>query len=231
MQIINMIGMSKSGNHAVIRWILGHFQTSKISTHFYNNTTQRFLEHLNFIFPDLEKKSDRLLMVSYEDVLLNDKFADLANKVSTHNVLLVRDPLNLFASRFEGLGANRGKVEKNYKELSECLPDQINKYLNNYCEFSRKTSLLKNIIPICYNYWSKDQEYRRKIIEDNFKLKFRDCKFNVKAGSSFKRLGVSSDSKDYFTRWKLYSDDSIYKEKILENETLRSISREFGVEI
>lgn len=224
-----MVGMSKSGNHAVIRWVLGHFQTSGFPTHFYNNTTQRFLDHINFIWPDLEKSTKRLLFVSFEDVFINEKFAQSTNNVAMHNILLLRDPLNLFASRFEGLGANRGTAHKNYSDLSKSLPDQINKYINHYTEFLKKTNLLENKVCICYNKWVLDKSYRQEIIEKNFNLKFRDCRFNVKAGSSFRRLEKASSPDDYFNRWKFYKDNPIYKKQIMDNEILCSISKEFGV--
>lgn len=242
MQIINFIGMSRSGNHAVIRWILGHFQNAKVPIHFYNNTTPSFLEHLNFIHKDLNSDPGRVLLVSFEDVSLNEKFSNLSS-IATHNIILIRDPLNLFASRLEGLGPNRGKAldprrwESGDKSMHEnllrnaiqttkrALPNQINLYLNHYEEFKNKTSFLQNKIHIAYNDWVRDKDYRSKIIS-NFNVKFTDARFNVKAGSSFKKLGNTNE--DYLSRWKLYWNDPLYQD-IRENETLRNISSEFGV--
>lgn len=235
--------MSRTGNHGIIRWITAHFQESKIPIYFFNNTNLNFLKQLNFIHSDLNNNKDKVLLVSFEDVVINEQFAQLTS-IADHNVLLLRDPLNLFASRLEGLTPSRGlaidtrrweskAINKSLLNIAknntmQALPGQINIYLNHYEEFHQKKCLLQNKLCISYNQWVADKEYRKKIIEEDFKLKFTDAKYNVRANSSFGKLGTPKTHEDYLNRWKLYWNSDAYQ-AIKNNETLIKIANDFGI--
>lgn len=237
MKLITFTGMSRSGNHGILRWLTGHYEENGYAVNFYNNTVIPFLEHLNFIFPHVDKSVKKVFLVSFEDIEINQRFSKLS-EIADHNILLVRDPLNLFASRIKGLAPDRGvallddatdkdKIIASLVTLKK-LPEHIKKYHNHYDEFVGNTKLVNNKICIKYNDWVKDEDYRRKIIENQLGLNFSDCRYKNRAGSSFG--APPSSNEEYFDRWKYCWNDSVY-EPIKNDSSLIKISEEFGVVI
>lgn len=234
MKFITITGMSRSGNHGVIRWLLAHYEESGYSVHFYNNTVVAFLEHLHFIMPDVDRSTKRLLLVSLEDVVINERFSKLSS-LADHNILLVRDPANLFASRLAGLAPDRGlslppsAQEKDkitaVAATSNSLPAQIEKYKNHHAEFSGRTDFLRKKLCISYNQWVANEQYRRNLA-GGLGLDFSDSKYKTRAGSSF---GVAPASEeDYFNRWRIFWDNPVYS-LVRNDDFLIKTSREMGV--
>lgn len=235
MKFVTLTGMSRSGNHGVIRWIVAHYEEAGYEVYFYNNTVVAFLEHLNFLVPNLDKSVKKVFLVSLEDVHINQRFSKLAS-VADHNILLLRDPANLFASRLMGLAPDRGLLfpesvgEKDRVVLSvatsKALPMQIEKYHNHHSEFSGKTNFFRNKVCISYNSWVSDEDYRRGIAEKGLSLPFSDSKYKTRAGSSFGKPPETTD--EYFDRWKTFWDHPVYA-AVRGDEALMNISRDMGV--
>lgn len=235
MKFVTFTGMSRSGNHGVIRWIVAHYEEAGYEVYFYNNTVVAFLEHLNFLVPNLDKSAKKVFLVSLEDVHINQRFSKLS-AVADHNILLTRDPANLFASRLMGLAPDRGLLfpesasEKDRVVLSvatsKALPMQVEKYRNHHAEFSGKTKFLGNKVCISYNSWVSDEAYRRGIAEKGLGLPFSDSKYKTRAGSSFGKPPETTD--EYFDRWKAFWDHPVYA-AVRGDEELMDISRGMGV--
>lgn len=236
MKFITMTGMSRSGNHGLIRWIVAHYEEAGYSVHFYNNTVVAFLEHINFIMPDVDRSTKKVLLVSLEDVIINERFSKMS-ALADHNILLVRDPANMFASRLAGLAPDRGvslpdgATDRDRAAASHAtsiaMPSQVEKYMNHYGEFSSKTNFLKNKVCVSYNRWVADEAYRKDLVERHLGIGFSDVRYKTRAGSSFGK--APSDSEDYFRRWKTCWDSPVYRQ-IRENKELMDISRGFGVD-
>lgn len=219
----------------MIRWIVAHYEEAGYIVHFYNNTVVAFLEHIHFMMPDVDRSSKRVLLVSLEDVVINERFSKMSS-LADHNILLVRDPANLFASRLAGLAPDRGLsvpegVEERERMLfavatSKAIKLQVDKYKNHYGEFSEATNFLRNKICVGYNRWVTDECYRKELIEKRLGLKFSDSKYKTRAGSSFGKSPSSAE--DYFDRWKAFWDHPVYSQ-IREDESLMDISRSMGV--
>jgi hypothetical protein len=235
MKFITMTGLSRSGNHGIIRWLVNHYEESGYKIYFYNNTVVPFLEHIHFMMPDMDRLTKRVLLISLEDITINERFSKMSS-LADHNILLMRDPANLFASRLIGLAPDRGlSFPKSWGEKDRTLgsiatfkamPAQIDKYRNHYMEFSGNTNFINNKVSISYNQWVVDEEYRRKIIEVSLGLKFTDAKYKTRAGSSFGKSPSSTD--DYFERWKTCWDNPVY-DSVKNDKQLMEISHEFGV--
>lgn len=227
--------MSRSGNHGVIRWLVAHYEEAGYEVYFYNNTVVAFLEHIEFIAPHVDKSVKKVFLVSFEDVHINQRFSTLSS-FADHNILLLRDPANLFASRLVGLAPDRGlSMPPSYGEkekafaveaTSRALPFQMEKYLNHHAEFSGKTHFLSNKVCISYNNWVMDESYRAKIVVDKLGLSFTDAKYETRAGSSFGK--TPSSKEEYFDRWKSCLGNPVYS-AVTNNDSLMSISKEFGV--
>jgi hypothetical protein len=237
MKFITMTGMSRSGNHGIIRWIVSHYEESGHAVHFYNNTVVPFLEHINFMMPDVDKSTKKVLLVSLEDVAINERFSKMSS-LADHNILLVRDPANLFASRIAGLGPDRGLLmpegsgERDKMigaaATSKALPNQVERYKNHYGEFCGDTNFLGKKVCISYNRWVVDEDYRRGIVESTLGLKFSDAKYKNRAGSSFGK--PASSAEEYLDRWKTCWNNPIYA-PIRNDDSLMDISRSFGVRL
>lgn len=235
MKFVTFTGMSRSGNHGVIRWLVAHYEEAGYEVYFYNNTVVAFLEHLNFLVPNLDKSVKKVFLVSLEDVHINQRFSKLS-AVADHNILLLRDPANLFASRLMGLAPDRGLLlpetagDRDHlvasTATSKTLPMQIEKYRNHHAEFADKTKFLGNKVCISYNSWVSDEAYRREIVEKGLGLSFSDSKYKTRAGSSFGK--PPSFTEEYFERWRAFWDHPVYA-AVRGDEELMNISRDMGV--
>jgi hypothetical protein len=235
MKFLTFTGMSRSGNHGVIRWLVAHYEEAGYGVYFYNNTVPLFLEHVNFIMPHVDRSVKKAFIVSFEDVQINQRFSKLTASAD-HNILLLRDPMNLFASRLMGLAPDRGLLLPEGTSdqhrttasaaTSKSLPLQVEKYKNHHAEFSGQTNFLKNKVCISYNSWVSEETYRRDIAESQLGLEFSDSKYKTRAGSSFGRPPASES--EYFDRWKSFWDDPVYA-AVRGDDFLMGISRGLGV--
>lgn len=238
MKYVTLLGMSRSGNHAVVRWLTSHLNEAGFQVYFENNVTKAFLEHLKFIMPNVRKDTRKVYLVSLEDdnAQANEALSILTS-VADRNVLLLRDPLNLFASRIEGLGPPRGlnlgptaspaEVEARVPDVLNSLPVHIGWYLNHHGEFTGATNMVRNKTCILYNRWLVDREYRRGLIEE-LGLRFSDSGHMTRTDSSFGERGWSDS--DYLSRWREYWGRPVYA-PIRESHELVRISREMGVKV
>lgn len=143
-----------------------------------------------------------------------------------YDLIIVRDPYNLFASR---LRANRRdnkaaeftdfmKVKSRHISLPQLWIDYAKEYL---CE----TNYLHNIkIPVNYNQWVFDVEYRRQIAE-KLGIDFTDSGFNDVmtngGGSSFDGVDLQGKASEMsvLERWKSFYKDPDFR-ALVRNEKL-----------
>lgn len=249
MKFILVNGLSRSGNHAIIRWITAQYEDSGFEVFFHNNATIKRLENLCLrgggglhglpvpnpsifeVLMKITKNDKRVFIMSIEDLILNEKVQNLLN-IADKNIIILRDPMNLFASRIQGLTPPRGK--KNSIEFDDKQDFEIQKYLSQYREFIGETNYLKNKVGINYNSWVCDVDYRKEISE-KLEVNFTDSKYNQRACSSFGPKSTiqleSKNPEDFLTRYKTLWNDPWF-EKIKNNSDLLRISKEnFGLNI
>ncbi|MGK7950711.1 MAG: hypothetical protein AB4368_18515 [Xenococcaceae cyanobacterium] len=237
---IRVVGLRRSGNHAVINWI--------------NKQESGYVSHLNNIVPKCNPyrllyrhyPKERLreeswgyfrpkdcLIYSYEDYCLkqitdrqfeNKHDLYLGKSKIRYDVLILRDPFNLLASRIK---SNMLPVKNKYLSLSEL-------WINYAKEFLQETNYLQNNkVCINYNRWVSDKNYRHQIA-DSLQLNFTDAGFDevrgYGGGSSFDGRdfhGLASNM-DVNNRWKNITDHPKYHQ-FLANEQLMSYSQKiFG---
>lgn len=181
-RLIKCYGLKRSGNHAIVNWLLpkGNFL-------FFNNIVP--------IAPILRNEKALPAPVSYKDwinvrthliqrisplnlrrttiVGLEDHRLDFTpffdEPCSTANILILRDPANLFASRIRN--ASRRKQCKPRKPHNLAYPAELDDAMKGVLElwkvyareFLGETDILPNRIGVYYNAWFTDQEYRYAI--------------------------------------------------------------------
>ena len=248
---IRIVGLRRSGNHAIINWLASHynrkicflndvkpitnpFLTFKKNTIIFNKD---FYKEFNI---DKEKcgkfSKKKCLMYSYEDESLknifhknfkknHDKFVGKSKKI--YNIIILRDPFNMFASRF---ALNYHSRKKNFlKEF------KIRELWKSYArEYLGETDYLgKNKITINYNLWFSNNNYRRSI-ENKLGLKPNDEKIreilNFGNGSSFDGMKFNGDANKMkvLERWKILANDEIYKFILKDKQLIKYSNKIFG---
>jgi len=186
---IRVCGLMRSGNHAIIEWIMAQFTGKRVA--FLNNLRfgdrdpyKNVFEKVFHGFSSNEPEEIRLLpkdvlIYSYEDndelekngksfsgcvfdpefEANKDKYLGKSGKFI--DIVILRDPFNMFASRLElmkkkphdhGGVSNSGIIVQNWIDLARLV-----------LKWQAESSPSRLVI--LYNRWSKDQVYRRLISE------------------------------------------------------------------
>ena len=214
---IRFVGLQRSGNHAVINWILQQCTGDYL---FFNDVDP--LDPLNerrLTEGNLDIDKYECVLYSFEDRLLNTitsaKCYPLTdsyrlNVKKRYDILIMRDPYNLFASR-----SNHNVVlpKSSHYVSGLSIP---NLWITYAKEYLNETSLLNNNkIVINYNRWCISKQYRKEIAE-KLELTHTDAGFNdipdFGDGSSFnkrdynnKAIMMKTDS-----RWKYVGNQQEY---------------------
>ena len=195
-------GLKRSGNHAVINWLMGHN-----SFNFYNNVipvgailcgTFKQPEPVPYKTWIQEQNGElgskkKLNIVSFEDNHLdNGRFTDRPENLI--NIIILRSPENLFSSRIK----KAGKIEH------PCYPDHKNEYMNKVIEMWKEhareclgqTNVLENSVCVLYDLWYTNEAYRKEL-SSKLGFKFSDKNFSKIAdfggGSSFSGNKIDSN--------------------------------------
>lgn len=204
---IKINGLCRSGNHAIIFWILNNI--SEVADAGYecyvskNNKKICFLNNVSRIMNNINSNEYEIVLKSYEDVYIKDCF------------YIIRDFLNLISSRYKKFGNQLG-TNKNYLTNIEDI-----------IKIWKKMILSDN--KIIYNKWIYDKNYRDEIGQmiqvENCNDK-TDYVSKIGQGSSF--IGIKKDSSEnYESRYeKIKLPDFIIK-KILNDKELIELNKNY----
>lgn len=263
---LRVFGLQRSGIHAIINWIV---QQSVGPTVFVNDikslTDSPFEDnddcHLyasadNSIVDakfdvSRERMNDHLykkyLVLGYEDTDLrhipvgfNALLREAVGRSRCFkNVLIIRDPFNLFASRLGFSNtANRLPMETNWEYVTGLWKGHAHECLGE------TTYLGDNLVVIKFNQWFTDRNYRCKIADD-LGLTFSDLGFEVVPGvdlplDEFARFGCGSSfdnqrfhgraqQMDVLQRWKRYDKNELYLKFFSDRALVELAERIFGI--
>jgi hypothetical protein len=239
---IRVVGMSRSGNHAIIEWMLAQAtgRTCLLNCAEPGHNPYLWARPLSprepghrANFPlDIEReragafsRKDYLLH-SYEDVFLGafrkpehvgarERWVGASRR--RIDVLILRDPFNLFASR---LAAG----------VSVLSPElAVHVWCQHARQFLGRRRYLDHPICINYNRWASSASYRRSVSQQ-LGLKFDDRSAHhvpsCAGGSSFDGLAYDGDASGMrvFDRWRRYAHDPDYLN--LFTGEIRALARE-----
>lgn len=234
---LRVIGMSRSGNHCIINWIMRQ-ATGRVC--FLNCAegksnpfvTARPLEggdpfRVTYEGFDIERERagmftrKDLLVHSYEDSFLGHACSGqfeamhdalVGPSARRLDLLVLRDPFNLFASR---------------RKMAVRLPasSATRMWKQHAREFLGSRRLKRNRLLVNFNRWVASPSYRHKITQ-RLGLRFTDAGIDEVAscggGSSFDGLRFNGRARQMplFERWRHFADDPGYL-RLLDHEMVR----------
>lgn len=244
-QVMRIVGMSRSGNHAIINWITQQLTGRWCFLNCVEPKTNPFdtarpmddgrVHDGNIPAFDLEAEragrhslKDHLLF-SQEDSFLNPALGPATTAIQDAatggslrrlDLLILRDPYNLFASRRRA----------GYQVISDQTSIRVWKqHAKAYLGEIR--GIDDRLVPVSYNRWVRDQDYRRALAT-TLGLQFTDAGFNSIAacggGSSFDGLGFDgrANQMHLFERWRHYHHDRQFW-RLFDSDLRRIAARAF----
>ena len=246
---IRVVGLRRTGNHALITWIQA--QAGEQVQHLNNlipdeNPYRYKYEQLRDYYPEHQVMMERYrqqaignftdkdcLIYSYEDhdlaAIASPKFEQrhdlyLGHSHQRYDVLILRDPFNLFASRFK----------QGYLEVSAPGKTMVDLWLDYAKEFLHETQRL-NQCKVCVNYnqWASDRNYRAAIAAQ-LGLEFTDAGINDVGtwggGSSFEGQSFQGRARemDVTNRWQHFSETPAYRSLFKHTDLWHYSERIFG---
>lgn len=246
---IRVVGMRRTGNHALLNWIakqqpgkLFHLNNVAAGRNPYRYKSDRLLryhpEHHKMAAVYRRQARGELikrdcLIYSYEDWGLanitqprfeRNRTLYLGNSAQRFEVLILRDPFNLFASR----------IKQNFQATKCKKTSMVALWLEYAKEFVGDTHYLQgNVICINYNRWFADTDYRRSLAA-RLGLVFSDAGLSevlsLGAGSSFDgtRLNGQARAMDVTNRWRVYAEEPSFRQIFQNEEIWRYCEQIFG---
>jgi hypothetical protein len=230
---LQVFGMRRSGNHAIIDWLMRNAPQGASGGIFYNNcrfgkSPLRAYGSLDVYdaHRDVQPHKDvsdaeriacagvaPMVIVSYEDRMpqpagsrqkASDGFADAD---FTRQIIIYRSFLNWMASLLAKLQKNGGFGSADRMRIMALA-------MNGYIEGLDRIADARGVIGICYDDWMTGQDYRRGILEQ-LGLPARDLERGTVrrygGGSSFQGKGMAAEDLDSTSRDAVMADDIEYK--------------------
>lgn len=235
---IYFFGMRRSGNHGVIKWLLGQFNHLNPKENlrergvFYNDYNNYNHNNNNNNMPEylvpVEPRKDRVRLISYEEDerLLSQAHRDRLLKaekgMTKHCFVLLRHPLNWYAS-YGALGKQFGWPELTPKSWAL---DLMLKYFEDFQAMSKD----RRVVPIIFDRWFKEPSYRRTIaktivnVPNDKGFGIMDTQSPPSSFEGWKRVD-SASKLGVLERWKSIPKEEL--KELLANERLARIVKEF----
>lgn len=235
---VRVIGMSRSGNHAIIGWITGQFPGRTCFLNCCEGKANPFASArplpggsaFEASYPvDMEgerrgefSRKD-LLIYNYEDSFLAHACSEVFERRHDEwvgrsrerlDIVILRDPFNLFASRFR----RRGMVVKSATAL-RIWKQHARQFVDERSRGVRRPVLIN------YNRWFASREYRSQLAE---RLSLRDDDAGIDrvpgcfGGSSFDEIAMDGRAQRMrvLERWRHFQDDpafaALFDEQIID---------------
>lgn len=230
---LQVFGMRRSGNHAIIDWLMRNAPEAASGAVFYNNckfgkNPLRAYGSLDVYNAAREKQPhvdvkdlDRIaqagdapmVVVSYEDRMPQpagqpQKASNgMADNDFTHQVIIYRSFLNWSASLLAKIKKNEGFGATDRMRIMTLA-------FATYVQGLDRVAVAKGVTPICYDDWMTSESYRARVL-DQLGLPQRDLdRGKVQrygGGSSFQKKVASADDLDTVARDAVMADDPEYQ--------------------
>lgn len=232
-KIINVIGLRRAGIHAVVNWVLAHFENATFindcskflykgyySPVFYHNgcktnaplTGKKDALILGHEETTPEKYRNKFYLKTYQTALKDISFD------SMYHLVVIRDPFNHGASRYRLWGSFGESFAELYSTFIE--------------EFEGRTSYFKlpgKLIWVLYNSWFTESSYRKEIsgqIDEPHTDSGKSSMLPYGNGSSFRGMSLNGRAEELkvLDRWKNYLKDTLYQKVFQEHPEICNFS-------
>jgi len=231
---ILFFGLKRSGNHAILTWVLSHLETYR---HYNNVFIMDGKCYVDFV-SDINLSDDHPYSVnlySFEDrvVFSNvNPLLDWSGLPSKQRIMIIRDPYNMYASRLQ-VHRNPNKdyplLVKYWTAWTEAM--NLDLWLSFAKEFTGETNHLgSDCIKVNYNTWLENERYRNELSLKHFGVVGEISKTTHKAGggSSFEKLDGKPDKERLTNRWRHFLIDSEFSPLLRNREIARLSKTIFG---
>lgn len=254
---IRIIGLQRSGNHPIINWLFHQSVEVKCFLNFVEKNANPFLafqkrgtvtefqadffEKFNIFAERLGLFSRKqMLLYSYEDEHLWECFSAyfeknhdrwLGRSGKRFDVMILRDPYNLFSSRLKKEDFRVNRYSLQVPEERAIIVELWKAYAR---EFLGETNYLKNNKTVInYNRWFEEEKYRQELAE-RLELTYSDSTIKevlpIGGGSSFDRTSFNDSASEMkvLERWKYFADNDDFKNIFKDEELVALSERIFG---
>jgi hypothetical protein len=237
-------GMARSGNHAIMEWIMSMYPHKVDLWNCVGNIPQKFFFRQKSVL--IHSYENRSLVEVFQSDLEKNHNRYFGKSRKRYDIILIRDPFNLFASRLQQV--RNQKLEKSENDFymgnpkyvyGACTPEQYVAIWKEHAkEYLNITSYMNhNKISISYNQWFTDRQYREKIA-DRLNVEYREDSLKKLAGEG-KRAGTASsfDARHYddrtqemktLERWTRMLEDPKYRSLFSDPEVWSLSEQIFG---
>ena len=228
--VINIYGIQRSGNHAIINWITKSWTGPVMLC----NDIKPNQSPDEAPIKKFQKGEGTPLLILTQEEYLSTQFnlippADIGNCSRFHNLLILRDPFNLLASRYvwKFNQGQRFREEENYRNQVVALwKDNARIYLDWLGQKS------PNNLGITYNDWCSDAA-KRHGWEKVLGLKPGSTQstevLDFGGGSSFSGTNPVKDQGQYLRRFEGLVDDAAFRSVFKDDELWQLSEQIFGI--
>lgn len=229
---LRVLGLRRSGQHAIITWIAYHFKKNRVlffnninpskkifsteNINIYKQKLKLVGNHEPFITTDVYNDYD-LLIYSHEEKALH-----LLPGTKDCTIIVLRDPYNMTASRLKKC------KEKPYFNINKEYIKLVIQYLN---EGIGNTNIIQNKVIVNFNRWKLSKKYRKRLSK-KLSINFSDNGYTKMtshgAGSSFNGVINDASTLQVLERWKEFIDNKKFKEVINNHDIIKLSRKLFG---
>lgn len=226
-------GIKRGGNHAVINWILEHYDSY---IHYNNCFLLNDLIYVEYKEDVIKKGKDpyQIHLLSFEDrplILekkLNSNIKDVSKLKSSKNIILLRDAYNTYASRYmKKLNPSPNMICWNdlWTEYND-----PNIWIGFAKEFLQITNYLNDPIKINFNYWFSKKKYRQEIsaiLGREHTDKALERVSNQGGGSSFDYQNYDNQAQKMklSKRYKIFVNNNDFIKNIILNKEIEKLNK------
>jgi len=256
---IHVIGIQRTGQHAITSWLIGHFESVCYKNHMSQKGSKKTsigIEPPFWYFSPSERDSwevdtSELILPNQEAIILGTELInceiglnpnlskqklDIAKRSGfekfskkQNHILVIRNPYNHYASVLKW---RRNKILSPYSTFSSSWIDMARECLG-------ETNLIQGPKTVVnYDLWFSSQDERKRIANE-LELNFTDRRLNIVMkigvgklwGSSFDGMHKKHEAQDMnvLERWKRVAQDERFI-RLLNNESVCDLAKKFGWE-
>ncbi len=263
---IRVLGLRRSGNHAVINWILKQLSENHVFINCcrttnnpyrdvyrdqilkQNNPERRGIRYENLQWWKEESRGNlsfkECLIYSFEDQEISriknsivDRKHDLflGKSRQRYDVIVMRDPFNLMASRIQASKSWKGdKQQFDFLKVYSKKLSVSDLWISYAKECLGETTYLENHkVVINYNLWFSDIEYRKRLA-NQLGLTFSDAGLyevsEAGGGSSFekRKLDGKAEKMKVLNRWEDFIENPIFLGMVNNKNLIEYSNKLFG---